>query len=161
MPIAGGRPEAFDLEDPESPDSSDDVVNRHSCGDAFLGLRSWPAPCDCRPAAHRVSSPSSRYCQPPCKLQTAAGMGTWLLGFVIFPAGCIVAWAEQAFACSGRRTVVPGFPSEAGPVSLLIAVTIAMSVWAGRSCVTSRQPIVIEAVHQRGTYAESAGMSPP
>lgn len=131
--------EAFDLEDPESPDSSDDVVGvAIPAAMAFLGL-SFVACALLIAGLPPMSGFVAKFTLLSAALQTTdsgPGMGTWLLlGFVIFSGlACIIALGRTGIRLfwSVEDTVVPRLRlSEAGPVSLLIMVTIAMSVWAG------------------------------
>ncbi|NYT25640.1 monovalent cation/H+ antiporter subunit D [Alcaligenaceae bacterium] len=131
--------EAFDLEDPESPDRSDDVVGvAIPAAMAFLGL-SFVACALLIAGLPPMSGFVAKFTLLSAALDTAEGTpgtGTWLLmGFVIFSGlACIIALGRTGIRLfwSVEDTITPRLRlSEAGPVTLLIFTTIAMSIWAG------------------------------
>lgn len=131
--------EAFDLEDPESPDRSDDVVGvAIPAAMAFLGL-SFVACALLIAGLPPMSGFVAKFSLLSAAVQTAEGVpgtGTWLLvGLVLFSGlACIVALGRTGIRMfwSVEDTITPRLRlSEAGPVTLLIFTTIAMSAWAG------------------------------
>ena len=131
--------EAFNLEDPESPDSSDDVVGvAIPAVMAFLGL-SFIACALLIAGLPPMSGFVAKFTLLSAALQTAAGApgtGTWLLiGFVLFSGlACIIALGRTGIRLfwSTEDTITPRLRlSEAGPVTLLIFACIGLSIWAG------------------------------
>jgi len=131
--------EAFDLEDPESPDSSDDVVGvAIPAAMAFLGL-AFIACALLIAGLPPMSGFVAKFTLLSAAIQTSAGApgtGTWLLmGFVLFSGlACIIALGRTGIRLfwSVEDTITPRLRlSEAGPVTLLIFVCIALSIWAG------------------------------
>ena len=131
--------EAFDLEDPESPDRSDDVVGvAIPAAMAFLGM-SFIACALLIAGLPPMSGFVAKFALLSAALETAAGphwVGTWLLiGFVLLSGlACIIALGRTGIRLfwSVEDTITPRLRlSEAGPVTLLIFTCIAMSIWAG------------------------------
>src|SRR5690606_1617016 len=131
--------EAFDLEDPESPDRSADVVGvAIPAAMAFLGL-SFVACALLIAGLPPMSGFVAKFSLLSAALETASGphwVGTWLLiGFVLLSGlACIIALGRTGIRLfwSVDETLTPRLRlSEAGPVSMLILTTIAMSIWAG------------------------------
>lgn len=131
--------EAFDLEDPESPDKSDDVVGvAIPAAMAFLGL-SFVACALLIAGLPPMSGFVAKFSLLSAALQTAAGapgLSTWLLIGVVLVSGlaCIIALGRTGIRLfwSVEDTITPRLRiTEAGPVSLLIFACIALSVWAG------------------------------
>ncbi len=131
--------EAFDLEDPESPDKSDDVVGvAIPAAMAFLGL-SFVACALLIAGLPPFSGFVAKFAMLSAALTTAEGapgIGTWLLiGFMLLSGlACIVALGRTGIRLfwSVEDTTTPRLRlSEAGPVSMLIFLCIAMVIWAG------------------------------
>lgn len=131
--------EAFDLEDPESPDRSDDVVGvAIPAAMVFLGL-SFVACALLIAGLPPMSGFVAKFTLLSAALQTAAGApgtGTWLLiGVVLFSGlACIIALGRTGIRLfwSVEDTITPRLRlSEAGPVTLLIFACIGLSIWAG------------------------------
>lgn len=131
--------EAFDLEDPESPSHSDDVVGvAIPAAMAFLGL-SFVACALLIAGLPPMSGFVAKFSLLSAAIETAEGdpgTGTWVLIGLVLLSGlaCIIALGRTGIRMfwSVEDTITPRLRlSEAGPVSLLILATIAMSVWAG------------------------------
>jgi len=131
--------EAFELEDPESPDRSDDVVGvAIPAAMAFLGL-SFVACALLIAGLPPMSGFVAKFSLLSAALETASGphwAGTWMLIGLVLLSGlaCIIALGRTGIRLfwSVDDTITPRLRlSEAGPVTLLIFTCIAMSIWAG------------------------------
>src|SRR5690606_5829870 len=131
--------EAFDLEDPEAPNASDDVAGvAIPAAMAFLGL-SFIACALLIAGLPPMSGFAAKFTLLSAALQTAEGapdVDTRLqVGFVLMSGMvCSIALGRTGIRLfwSVDDTVTPRLRlSEAGPVSLLIMTTIAMTIWAG------------------------------
>ena len=131
--------EAFDLEDPESPDKSDDVVGvAIPAAMAFLGL-SFVSCVLLIAGLPPLSGFVAKFTLLSAALQTVQGtdyVNSWVfIGFVLFSGfACIIALGRtgvRLFWNSGNLITPRLRLSEVMPVTLLIAATVVMSVWAG------------------------------
>lgn len=131
--------EAFDLEDAESPDRSDDVVGvAIPAAMAFLGM-SFLACALLIAGLPPLSGFVAKFTLLAAALKTDYGIlrdNTWLfMGVVVFSGlASIIAFSRtgiRLFWSSGKLTTPRLRLSEAAPVTMLIFLTIAMSIWAG------------------------------
>ena len=131
--------EAFDLEDPESPDRSDDVVGvAIPAAMAFLGL-SFVACALLIAGLPPMSGFVAKFSMLSAALTTAEdapGISTWLLiGSVLSSTlACLIGFGRSGMRLfwSTDETITPRLRiSEAGPVTLLIFACIGLTIWAG------------------------------
>lgn len=131
--------EAFKLTDPKAPDRSDDVVGvAMPAVMAFLGL-SFVACALLIAGLPPLSGFVAKFTLIAAALQTDAGTlrdNTWLFtGVVVFSGlATLIALSRTGIRLfwNASNMIIPRLRvSEAVPVTLLIGVTIAMSVWAG------------------------------
>ena len=132
--------EAFDLEDPESPDRSDDVVGiAIPAVMAFLGL-AFIACALLITGLPPLSGFVAKFTMLSAALQAATSPAATTNAWIFIGAVLISGLAGIIALCrtgirlfwSVEDTITPRLRlSEAGPVSLLIFTCIAMSIWAG------------------------------
>src|SRR5690606_4883021 len=130
--------EAFDLEDPETPDTDDVVGVAIPAAMAFLGL-SFVACALLIAGLPPMSGFVAKFSLLSAALTTAPdapGVGTWLLiGSVLMSTlACLIALGRTGIRLfwSVEETITPRLRiSEAGPVSLLIFACIGLTIWAG------------------------------
>lgn len=132
--------EAFDLDDPLSPDRSDDVVGVSlPAAMAFLGM-AFIACALLITGLPPLSGFVAKFSLLSAALQTSStdtpSLGAWLLVGAVLVSGlaCIVALTRAGIRMfwSSEDSVVPRLQiNEAAPVALLILCCVGMTIWAG------------------------------